>query len=92
MKQVIINGKAYSYTEEQTILRLLHGISIAIPALCNDDRFAPASVCRSCLEKKTATIHSPPVVRFLLPMEIETHTLFGLKRSGPETYPYFSGN
>jgi len=76
MKQVIINGKTYSYSEEQTILKLLHSIGIAVPALCYDERFSPASVCRSCLVKVTGNNRLQPSCRTRLTdgMKIETNT------------------
>lgn len=74
MKQVVINGKTYSYEVEQTILILLRNIGIEIPALCYDERLHPASVCRLCLVKIKGSDHFHPSCRTNLTegMEIET--------------------
>lgn len=76
MKQVTINGKVYSYKEKQTILSLLHSEGIEIPALCYDERFPPASVCRTCLVKVKDNDRLLTACRTQLAegMKIETNT------------------
>ncbi len=47
--QMIINGKAISFTEGETILSIADRNGWKIPTLCHDPRLDPAGACRTCL-------------------------------------------
>lgn len=74
MFSVKIDNQIFSFKEGMTILELLQNNAIKIPALCNDERLSPSSVCRSCLVKVNGEPHWLPSCRTLLldGMEIET--------------------
>lgn len=75
LNQVVINGSTYSFDKGQTILNLLHCVSIEVPSLCYDERISPVSVCRTCLVKVKEIDRWVPACRTTLVggMEIETH-------------------
>lgn len=74
MSSVKVNNQIFTFKEGMTILELLQNNAIKIPALCNDERLSPSSVCRTCLVKVKGEPHWQPSCRFLLSdgMEIET--------------------
>ena len=76
MNSVKIDNTIFSFEEGMTILELLKNNDIRIPALCNDDRFPPSALCRTCLVKINGEPHWQPSCRTLLSdgMEIETNT------------------
>lgn len=57
MPSVKIDNRLFSFVEGTTILELLQNNAIKIPALCQDSRISPSSVCRSCLVKVNDDSH-----------------------------------
>ena len=74
MLQVHIDGKRYELPEGTSVLDAVRGSGVQLPALCHDERIAPAGVCRTCLVHVAGS--AKPVPACLTPltdgMAIET--------------------
>lgn len=75
MFRVAVNGREHDLPEGLSILQGLQRLGVSVPALCHDDRLAPAGACRLCVVKVEG--FSRPVAACTTPLgeglKIETH-------------------
>jgi formate dehydrogenase major subunit len=76
MLRATVNGKAYEFRDNCTILEALRPLGIEVPTLCHDQRLKAAGACRLCVVEVKGWAH--PVISCHTPlsegMEIETQS------------------
>ena len=76
MLRATVNGKAYEFRDNCTILEALQTLGIEVPTLCHDQRLEAAGACRLCVVEVKGWAH--PVISCHTPlgegMEIETES------------------
>ncbi|MFF7652519.1 formate dehydrogenase subunit alpha [Streptomyces sp. NPDC007983] len=56
MTGIQLDGTAVDVSEGVSLLAAVRGAGVELPALCHDDRFAPAGSCRTCLVRADGRI------------------------------------
>lgn len=81
-----VDGVAVRVPEGATLLDVVRAAGVAVPALCHDDRFAPAGSCRTCLVRADGHVRAACVAPAAPGTRIEADTgeLLALRRDAVE--------
>ncbi|MBB6349995.1 formate dehydrogenase subunit alpha [Nonomuraea muscovyensis] len=83
---VDVDGVAVRVPQGAALLDVVRAAGVAVPALCHDDRFAPAGSCRTCLVKADGHVMAACVTPAAhgARIEVDTGELRALRRDAVE--------